>query len=112
MSRDKNYQRLLNDKRWKRLRAWKLMENPLCELCEQEGKVTAAVDIHHRVPVESASTVYDMERLCYNPLNLMSLCIPHHIALHTAMRSHTKEAVQANKDKALERWKERHPPRG
>ena len=76
MSRNKDYQRLLNSKRWKELRALKLQQNPLCELCQAEGYVASAIDIHHKIPVESARTPQEMEALCFNPSNLQSLCIP------------------------------------
>ena len=75
MSRNKEYQRLLNSKRWKELRAWKLQQNPLCELCQAEGYVTSAIDIHHKTPVESARTPQEMEALCFNPSNLQSLLL-------------------------------------
>ena len=105
MSRNKDYQRLLNSKRWKELRAWKLQQNPLCELCQAEGYVTSAIDIHHKTPVESARTPQEMEALCFNPSNLQSLCIPCHQRVHREARSHTKEAhLQRERDR-LERWK-------
>ena len=105
MSRNKGYQRLLNSKRWKELRAWKLQQNPLCELCQAEGYVTSAIDIHHKTPVESARTPQEMEALCFNPSNLQSLCIPCHQRVHREARSHTKAAhLQRERDR-LERWK-------
>ena len=105
MSRNKEYQRLLNSKRWKELRAWKLQQNPLCELCQAEGYVTSAIDIHHKTPVESARTPQEMEALCFNPSNLQSLCIPCHQRVHREARSHTKAAhLQRERDR-LERWK-------
>ena len=105
MSRNKEYQRLLNSKRWKELREWKLQQNPLCELCQAEGYVTSAIDIHHKTPVESARTPQEMEALCFNPSNLQSLCIPCHQRVHREARSHTKAAhLQRERDR-LERWK-------
>ena len=107
MSRDKNYQRMLNSKRWTLLRDWKRRKNPICERCWANGEiVTKAVDIHHIVPVESASSVQDMERLCFDPANLMSVCVPCHIALHKELKSHKRDQVQANKRQAVERWAE------
>ena len=105
MSRNKEYQRLLNSKRWKELREWKLQQNPLCELCQAEGYVTSAIDIHHKTPVESARTPQEMEALCFNPSNLQSLCIPCHQRVHREARSHTTSAhLQRERDR-LERWK-------
>ena len=110
MSRDKRYQRLLNDRRWKELRRSYLQQHPLCERCHREGFVTAAVDVHHKQPVESAKTEQEMERLAYNPANLEALCIPCHIKTHQEMHSHCKEQVKANKARARQRFMEANDP--
>lgn len=114
MSRNKDYQRLLNSKRWKELRAWKMRQNPLCEMCAKVGKVSASVDIHHITPVETAKTVEGMERLAYDPDNLMALCIPCHIKVHTEMGMNTKANRKKRQEDAFERWKKKHDgyPRG
>ena len=104
MSRDPQYQRLLNDKRWKQLRAHVFRRaGGLCELCKTEGIITPGVDVHHIKPVETGQTVQEMERLAYNPNNCQLLCIACHIKVHQEMRSHTKEQVQANKKRGAER---------
>lgn len=103
--RDKDYQRMLNSKRWKELRAWKLSKNPLCERCEAEGYVRAAVDVHHIRPV--AGNIREMEALCFNPSNLRSLCITCHIQTHKEMGKNTKKNVEERKNQRLERWIER-----
>ena len=108
MSRDKNYQKLLNSKRWKQLRMWKLAQNPLCEMCEAEGKVKSAIDVHHKTPVESAKTPQEMEQLCFNPNNLQSLCISCHVKIHKDMGKNKKENVLERKDIALQRWISKH----
>lgn len=108
MSRNKDYQRLLNAKRWKELRAWKLRTQPTCEMCEREGKVSAAIDCHHIIPVESASSPAEMERLAYNPSNLMSLCIPCHIRIHKEMGKSKKENHAERVNQSLQRWIARH----
>lgn len=106
--RSKDYQRLLNSKRWKQLRQWKLAQNPLCEICQSEGYVRSAIDIHHKIPVESALTPQEMEQLCFNPNNLQALCISCHARIHNAAKSHTKEAHKMRDDERLARWKARH----
>lgn len=108
MSRSKDYQRLLNSKRWKQLRQWKLQQNPLCELCEAEGKIVSAVDVHHMTPVETARTPQEMEQLCFNPANLQALCISCHTSIHRNARSHTKAAHKQRERDRLERWKAKH----
>ena len=72
MSRDKDYQRLLNSKQWKRLRQWQLQREPLCEICKLEGIVTSAIDVHHKVPVESAHNLDDMARTFGIAHNILS----------------------------------------
>ena len=112
MSRDPRYQRLLNSPRWKNSRRAYLQQHPLCERCEREGFVRSAVDVHHKKPVESAKTEQEMERLAYNldGNNLEALCIPCHIKTHQEMRSHTREKVQANKQRARQRFMEMNDP--
>ena len=104
MSRSKAYPKLLNSKRWKLLRAQYREAHPLCERCLADGRVSATVDIHHKIPVESAKTDYDMQRLCFNPDNLQALCIACHIAVHQQEQSHTREGHQANEQKTTARW--------
>ena len=105
MSRDPKYQKLLNSKRWKELRAWKLRQTEgYCEICYREGwrGIDAlAVDIHHIVPVESVIDQGEeaMKRVCFNPANLMALCVRHHVEIHQQAGSHTKEAVDERKQK-------------
>ena len=105
MARDPRYQKLLNSKRWKELRAWKLRQTEgYCEICYREGwrGIDAlAVDIHHIVPVESVIDQGEaaMARVCYDPNNLMALCVRHHVEIHQQAGSHTKEKVEERKQK-------------
>jgi len=111
MSRDPRYQKLLNDKRWKLLRAEVFRRaNGLCELCKAEGFITPGVDVHHIRPVEQAKSVQEMERLAYNPANCQLLCIACHIKVHQDMRTHTKEKVKENKERARRRFMEANDP--
>ena len=107
MSRDKRYQRLLNAKRWKEVKriVWQ-RNNGLCERCREEGIITAGVDCHHIIPVESAKTEQEMERLAYDVNNIRLLCIPCHIKTHQEMHSHTKENVEERRQLRHERWKD------
>ena len=115
MSRDPRYQRLLNSKRWKMLRQAYLQDHPKCERCIAEGKaagikrgyIHSAIDVHHKVPVESAHSLQEMEALCYDWNNLEALCIPCHSKTHGEQRSHSKEAHKRREEDRLERWKQR-----
>ena len=104
MSRDPKYQRLLNSKRWKMLRQEYLRAHPLCERCKAEGHVRSAIDVHHKVPVESAHTIQEMEQLAYDWNNLQALCIPCHMKTHKEMGKNKKENVKERKQIALQRW--------
>ena len=104
MSRSKDYQRLLNSRRWwevKRM-VWQ-RANGLCEECLKQGIVTPGVDCHHIRPVESAHSPQEMEALCFNTDNIRLLCVPCHIRIHQEMRSHTKDKVAENKARGAER---------
>ena len=72
----------------------------------------SAIDVHHKTPVESAKTEQEMEYLAYNMggNNLEALCVPCHIRTHQEMRSHTKEKVQENKQRARRRFMEANDP--
>ena len=111
MSRDPRYQRLLNDKRWKLLRAEVFRRaGGLCEMCKAEGFITPGVDVHHLRPVEQAKTVQEMERLAYDPANCQLLCVEHHIKVHQSMRTHCKDKVKENKERARRRFLEMNDP--
>ena len=111
MSRDKHYQKLLNSKRWAAVKrfVWQ-RAGGLCERCRREGLIRAVVDCHHKVPVESARTEQEMERLAYDVNNIELLCIACHIKTHQEMRSHTKEKVKENKERARRRFLEANDP--
>ena len=112
MSRDPRYQRLLNDRRWRELRIAYLREHPLCERCIREGKaagvpegyITPAIDVHHRVPVETAKTLQEMERLAYDWNNLEALCIPCHSRTHREMGKGTKALAKQRAQERHTRW--------
>lgn len=115
MSRDPRYQRLLNSRKWwevKRI-VWQ-RAGGLCEQCKADGiaagvpggYVTPGVDCHHIVPVESAHSVQEMERLAYNPDNIRLLCVACHIKVHQQQQSHTTDELKANRQRRTDRWAE------
>ncbi len=104
------YIQLLNSKEWKGvdgLRARTLTAHPLCQMCEREGRVASSVDVHHIKPVEGVGRTYNpgedlpedvkaaMRQRCFDPDNVIALCIPHHIGIHREMRSHAWQNVRA-----------------
>ena len=114
MSRDPRYQRLLNDRRWRELRIAYLREHPLCERCIREGKaagvpegyITPAIDVHHRVPVETAKTLQEMERLAYDWNNLEALCIACHCKTHQELGKGTKALNKQRAQERFDRWRD------
>lgn len=58
------------DHRWRRLRRAYLVANPLCVMCQAEGRVVAATDVDHIIAKRSGGT--DDEA------NLQALCHSHH----------------------------------
>lgn len=112
MSRDKNYQRLLNDKRWwgangVKVQVWRRADG-LCEECHRA--IVGQGDCHHVIPVETGRTIQEMERLCYDVNNVRLLCVPCHIKVHQEMRSHTPEKVRENKKRRRQRFMEQNDP--
>ena len=73
------YQKVYQDKRWKRLRKSKLRGNPLCEDCERVGKVSITEEVHHIKPFDITG---DYELLAFDYDNLMSLCKECHHKKH------------------------------
>ena len=100
------YNRLINSARWRAIRAQQLAEHPFCELCAKKGLYyqTGATEVHHIVPIDSARTEEEAERLAYDPANLSSLCHKCHSKLHAAEMSHSKEAHQRRAEEELARW--------
>ena len=113
MSRNKDYQRLLNAPQWAKVKAIvKARAGGLCERCKAEGiaergvpYITPGVDCHHIVPVESGKTLAEMQRLCYDwQHNIQLLCVPCHIKTHAEQRSHSKEAHKQRENDRLSQW--------
>lgn len=95
----KDKQEIYNSREWRELRIQKLRANPLCEVCEREGIVTAARCVYHVVPIETARTKDEMRRLAIDCglQGLKSLCLACHAKIHKEQRSHTKEVVKASR---------------
>ena len=66
-------------RRWKRLRRLKLQTNPLCEACLQNGEITPAEVVDHRIPISERGRKGRLAAEAFLPLDqLASLCAPHH----------------------------------
>lgn len=82
---EKERKKVYQSERWKRLRALKFANNPLCELCLQEGRVTPAEDVHHIVSFMTADDPATRYQLAYDYDNLMSLCKQCHQRQHNGV---------------------------
>lgn len=108
MSKDVNYRRMINSGRWQMLRKQKLSSNPLCQDCQEEGKVIAASEVHHVIPCEKAKSVREMEQLMFDYNNLRSLCHDCHVLTHKRMASHTKKSMIENVRSSVKRFVSRY----
>ena len=97
----KDKQTIYNSREWRELRTRKLRANPLCELCQQKGIVTAAHQVHHIHPIEDSHSVQEMRKWAFMYENLQSLCDQCHAYIHKAEGKGTKAL-------AIERAKQRH----
>lgn len=103
------YVSLLNSLDWQGvngLRARTLRAHPLCQMCEREGIVRSSVDVHHLKPVEGVGRHYQpgeelpqdvktaMRERCFDPANVIALCVSHHIEIHRQMNSHEGQMVK------------------
>jgi len=73
---------IYNTARWRRLREVKLINNPLCEICEEEGRTTPAEDVHHITSFMSTHDSITRRHLAFDYDNLKSLCKECHSKEH------------------------------
>jgi 5-methylcytosine-specific restriction protein A len=52
-----------SDRRWRRLRARKLVDEPRCQPCLAKGFVVPASEVHHRTPISQGGGKYDWDNL-------------------------------------------------
>lgn len=107
MAKDKDYIRMIHTARWLRLRRDKLTAQPLCERCEEEGRLAPATEVHHVLPVESALTAWEKQRLMFDPHNLKALCHDCHVRTHTEMGRSGKELAKNRTKEHLRRFADR-----
>ncbi|WP_258335899.1 HNH endonuclease signature motif containing protein [Phocaeicola barnesiae] len=79
---DEERRQIYQSTRWRKLRALKIADQPLCEMCLQEGKTTIAEDVHHIKSFMSTDDSVLRRALAYDYDNLMSICKVHHQMIH------------------------------
>jgi 5-methylcytosine-specific restriction endonuclease McrA len=52
-----------SDRRWRKLRAHKLADEPRCERCLAGGRLTLATEVHHVLPISQGGGKYDWNNL-------------------------------------------------
>lgn len=77
--------KLYNSQKWRKLRERKLLDMPFCERCGLEALVPTE-DIHHITPISTGTTLLEMQTLCYDYANLMSVCRACHRAIHQELQ--------------------------
>lgn len=82
--------KIYQTKRWGRLRAIKIANDPLCELCAQKEPsiIRPAEDVHHIVSFMTTADPIKRKALAFDYDNLQSLCKECHQKIHN---SHGKE---------------------
>lgn len=108
MSHNPTYIKLINCQPWRNLRNRQLKVRPLCEECKSKGIYTSAVEVHHRIPVESVRGEQAMMKLAYDPDNLVSLCHECHIEVHKALHSRGKDVVKNKTEREVKSFKGRY----
>lgn len=77
----KDRQQVYQSRRWRDLRQGALQAQPLCAVCEIEGRSTLAVDVHH-LHTFTRQTGAARLGVAYDPANLVSLCKSCHNRIH------------------------------
>jgi 5-methylcytosine-specific restriction protein A len=61
------------DREWQKTRAAYLAQFPLCQDCEEQGRLTPAEEVHHLVKPKGPG-----DPMFHDPANLRSLCVSCH----------------------------------
>ena len=106
MDNGKTYRKMIQSKRWVKVRRHQLAAHPLCEMCEREGRLTPATEVHHVTPVEDVPVDRQMA-LMFDTHNLMSLCHRHHVEVHIEMgKGGCKERTRRATERGLQAFAE------
>ena len=64
---------------WGKVRKMYLARYPLCEICQDKGKIVPAVLVHHKTPIKEGGALLGMD-------NMQSLCVRCHENIHSRDR--------------------------
>lgn len=77
-----NHKSVYNTTTWRGLRIEYLKEHPLCEVCLEKEKITAAIDVHHKIPISEGTSMKDKQALGFDWNNLQTVCKQCHKEQH------------------------------
>ena len=86
--RNSKWNTYYQNRQWKQLRQWKIINNPICEVCARSGLVIPATEIHHKRPFGTGETEQEKWRLLLDPLNLISVCSECHAEFHRQLKKY------------------------
>lgn len=81
--------RIYNTARWKHLRLKKMMNNPVCEVCQN----CLATEVDHIVPFSTGITDKQKLRLGFDILNLQSICHDCHLTKHGKKKKNIEDEI-------------------
>lgn len=106
--KDEQYRKIITSKEWKKLRAIKIANNPICEDCLLENRTTIATEVHHITPIQRGKSLKEMKKLAYDYNNLRSLCEKCHQKTHELLLSRgtkmQKELRELEKKRFIETY--------
>lgn len=80
--KSKEWSEFYGSRAWTNLRAWYMLDHPLCENCIKYGISTPATDCHHKIPFRTGETKDKKWELFLDPDNLEALCESCHHRIH------------------------------
>lgn len=78
-------QDVYNTTLWRRLRLAKLREQPICQICEMEGKTKLSEHCHHLDSFMDAGNPVERDAKAFDSNNLICLCQYHHNQIHNGV---------------------------
>ena len=104
---DEGYRKMIHSTAWLKLRRDTLSVHPMCQRCQEEGRLSPATEVHHIVPVDDGLSLEEKRRLMFDPYNLLALCHRCHVMVHTDLGRSGKPRSQRTNAEALKRFKDK-----
>lgn len=88
---EKQSYKYYSSKQWRMLRDSYIRQNPLCEVCLNNDRITAAEHVHHIQPFLRGLTDEQRWSLLLDKDNLMSVCRKCHNEIHKQLHSNISD---------------------